>query len=129
MPRRQAAQGAGVRLGSGWVEGGKGSGWGQGPAERLRHGGAGAVGRPCGGARGWPGAASVWQWQPRGCTRQRCVHSHLVPLTLLGLYSFPPSVASPPGYYGVSQTATFSEDSPSGRDYLSEVGGAWGKGG
>lgn len=33
--------------------------------------------------------------------------------------------ASAVGYYGVSQTATFSEDSPSGRDYLSEVCRSW----
>ncbi|KAG2487483.1 hypothetical protein HYH03_013904 [Edaphochlamys debaryana] len=33
--------------------------------------------------------------------------------------------ASAVGYYGISQTATYSEDSPSGRDYLAEVCRAW----
>ncbi|PNW83260.1 hypothetical protein CHLRE_05g233305v5 [Chlamydomonas reinhardtii] len=33
--------------------------------------------------------------------------------------------ASAVGYYGISQTATYSEDSPSGSDYLAEVCRAW----
>ncbi|KAG2424813.1 hypothetical protein HXX76_014235 [Chlamydomonas incerta] len=33
--------------------------------------------------------------------------------------------ASAVGYYGISQTATYSEDSPSGNDYLAEVCRAW----
>ncbi|KXZ41576.1 hypothetical protein GPECTOR_383g186 [Gonium pectorale] len=33
--------------------------------------------------------------------------------------------ASAVGYYGISQTATYSEDSPSGNDYLAEICRAW----